>query len=300
MNETPPCQRKPSTPFTPQAKKPLPDAQTAKAAQISKSAKYITSSKVVLGIFFTCALTFAIAGSFLPLNGTDINGASFEMPSATHLLGTDNLGRDVCARLCHGGAQVLGIAAFTTVIAGVVGIIGGFIMAGTKIVGKVLMFIVDVFIALPSMLVMMVLIFGLGSGIATMACVTTAVAAPFIARYTQSIAQPVLASPYVQAAYLAGDSAITIAWREVLPTIVLPLANTLGILFISAMYLIASAAFLGFDPLGSSSDWGTMVEAGLKGLSLNPWASIAPAAALASITVPGNLLIDWLGKKGDR
>lgn len=253
---------------------------------------------VVLAAFFALALGFALVGFFVPADGETTGGTSFAAASADHVLGTDNLGRDVFARVLHGGAQLLGIAVLSTLVAAVVGIAGGFAIAGRGVVAKVLVFAVDLLLVIPSMLLMMVLVFGMGPGVATMACVTTAVSAPFLARYTRSVALPVLRSDYVEQARLVGDPAWKIAFREVLPTIALPLATDTGLFFIGAVYLVASAAFLGFDPLGSSSDWGTMVEAGLRGLSLNPWATIAPALALASITVSGNLLIDRIGNRG--
>lgn len=251
-----------------------------------------------LAIFFVVAVGFALVGFLVPVDSATTGGTSFAAASADHVLGTDNLGRDVLARVLHGGAQLLGIAALSTLVAAVVGITWGFAIAGRGAVAKVLMFAVDLFVVVPSMLLMMVLVFGMGPGVATMACVTTAVSAPFIARYTRSVALPALCSDYVEQARLVGDPAWKIAFREVLPNIALPLATDTGLLFIGAIYLVASAAFLGFDPLGSSSDWGTMVEVGLRGLSLNPWATIAPAVALASVTVSGNLLIDRIGNRG--
>lgn len=254
---------------------------------------------VALVVFFALAMTFALLGALVPADGSTTGGMSFAAASAEHLLGTDNLGRDVLARVLHGGAQLLGVAAVATLVASTVGIAWGFAISGRGTLARALAFAVDLFVVLPSMLVMMVLVFGMGSGVATMACVTTAVSAPFVARYTRSVALPVLKSDYVEQARLAGDPSWRIVLREVLPNIVLPLATDAGLRFISAVYLVTSAAFLGFDPLGSSSDWGTMIEAGSNGMSLNPWAAIAPALALACVTVSGNLLVDRIGKRDE-
>lgn len=78
------------------------------------------------------------------------------------------------------------------------------------------------------------------------------------------------ASPYVTAARLSGDSAAKTAVREVLPNLAVPLATTVGMRFINSVYLVATAAFLGFDPLGTGSDWGTMIQTGVTGISLKP------------------------------
>ena len=70
-------------------------------------------------------------------------------------------------------------------------------------------------------------------------------------------------------------------------------------LFINSVYLVATAAFLGFDPLGTGSDWGTMIQTGVTGISLNPWAALAPTIAIACITISGNLLLDRIGKRSN-
>ena len=268
-------------------------------AKKSFGRKRISIPSAGLAVFFALSVLFALVGFFFPIGGETAGGISFAPASADHVLGTDNLGRDVFARVLHGGAQLLGVAAVSTIVATAVGIAWGFAIVGKGVLAKALGFVVDLFVVMPSMLVMMVLVFGMGSGIATMACVTTAVSAPFIARYARSVALPVLESGYVEQARLAGDPTWKIAVREVLPNIALPLATDAGLRFISAVYLVASAAFLGFDPLGTSADWGTMIEAGASGMSLNPWATIAPALALACVTVSGNLLIDRIGKRSE-
>ena len=87
--------------------------------------------------------------------------------------------------------------------------------------------------------------------------------------------------------------------REVLPNLAVPLATTVGMRFINSVYLVATAAFLGFDPLGTGSDWGTMIQTGVTGISLNPWAALAPTIAIACITISGNLLLDRIGKRSN-
>ena len=145
----------------------------------------------------------------------------------------------------------------------------------------------------------MVLVVRAWFGSGTMIVVTTAVSAPYIARYTRSLVRPVAASPYVTAARLSGDSAAKTAVREVLPNLAVPLATTVGMRFINSVYLVATAAFLGFDPLGTGSDWGTMIQTGVTGISLNPWAALAPTIAIACITISGNLLLDRIGKRSN-
>ena len=257
----------------------------------SISEKLLSWPDLVLLVFFIAFLALALAGSLSPADGTSTVGAAFMPPSAEHPLGTDGLGRDVLARLMHGGAHLIAVAAVSTAVAAAVSAKGRF--------ADVLSYLLDLLLVIPSILVVMVLVFGLGSGVGTMIVVTTAVSAPYIARYTRSLVRPVAASPYVTAARLSGDSAAKTAVREVLPNLAVPLATTVGMRFINSVYLVATAAFLGFDPLGTGSDWGTMIQTGVTGISLNPWAALAPTIAIACITISGNLLLDRIGKRSN-
>ena len=261
----------------------------------SISEKLLSWPDLVLLVFFIAFLALALAGSLSPADGTSTVGAAFMPPSAEHPLGTDGLGRDVLARLMHGGAHLIAVAA----VSAAVGVALGFAVSANGRFADVLSYLLDLLLVIPSILVVMVLVFGLGSGVGTMIVVTTAVSAPYIARYTRSLVRPVAASPYVTAARLSGDSAAKTAVREVLPNLAVPLATTVGMRFINSVYLVATAAFLGFDPLGTGSDWGTMIQTGVTGISLNPWAALAPTIAIACITISGNLLLDRIGKRSN-
>lgn len=252
----------------------------------------------LLPAVFCIFLGLALLGGLVPLDGTTSYGMGYEAPCAAHPLGTDGLGRDVLARTLGGGSQLIWVALIATVASTLVGLALGFATAAPGLVCRGVAAVVDLLVVLPTMLVMMVLVYGLGSGVVTMVAVMCAVTAPYLARYVRSLVRPVLASDYVAQARLAGDCGALIMVREVLPVIAVPLLADTGQRFISAVYLVASASFLGFDALGSGADWGTMIQSGLAGLALNPWASLAPAIALACVTVPGNLLLDRLGGRG--
>lgn len=272
--------------------KPRVDA----AASVVRKPPTGGAASVVLAAFFAVAVGVAVFGALVPLDGTSTVGMGFEPPSADHPLGTDKLGRDVLARTLHGGARLLGVALVATLAATAMGTLLGFATAGRSWGARGLSAVVDLFVVIPSVVTLMVLVFGLGAGVGTMVVVTVVASAPYMARYMRSVVRPVLASDYVAAARLAGDPVWLVAVREVLPNVALPMAASAGQRFIGAVYLVASAAFLGFDPLGGGADWATMIQEGMGGLALNPWATLAPAIALACVTVSGNLLIDRLGK----
>jgi len=226
-------------------------------------------------------------------DGADATVATGYLSPAQHgPLGTDGLGRDVWLRLAHGGAGLLLVAVIATAAAMLIGIVLGLTLTAHNLVARLLGLLTDLLLVIPSMLTMMVLVFGLGSGVWTMVLIMTVASVPFVARFTRSIATPVLGSDYVLAARAAGDSWYTVFRREVLPNLAPPLLADAGTRLISALYLVAAAGFLGFSPLGGDGDWATMVQAGLEGIRLNPWASLAPALAIAAVTIPANLLAD--------
>lgn len=258
--------------------------------------------RTVTTTLLTTLLAAAIAATLLgPLLAGDTRttvAASFAPPGTGLPLGSDALGRDVLARLLAGGASLLLVSAISTVVAVLTGILLGFTLCIRSRAVRVLGFVLDVVLVVPPLLAVMVLVFGLGPGIVTMVLAAVVVTAPFVARYTHSLVIPLRDADFVLAARLAGDSDPTVAVREILPNLWLPLLTDAGMRMVAILYLVAAAGFLGFDPLGGGGDWASMVQRGLEGLRLNPWASAAPALAIAAITVPANFLIDRVGKVG--
>lgn len=237
-------------------------------------------------------LALAFLGPLVAGDGRRTVAPSFAPPTVELPLGTDVLGRDVLARLLSGGSGLLAVAALATVVAVCAGTILGFATAHRDVVSTTLNWILDVVLVVPAMLTMLVLIFGLGAGPVTIVAITSAISAPFVARYVRSLARPLLAADFVLAARAGGDSWGRVFVREIAPVAFGPIAADAGARFVGAVYLVASASFLGFDPLGSESDWASMVQEGLQGISLNPWAALAPAIAIAAVTIPANLLVD--------
>lgn len=246
-------------------------------------------------VIIASTLLGPLIAAALGLDGARTTAPAFSPPGEGMPLGTDKLGRDVTARVLTGGAELLGVAALSTLAAMLVGVALGLALALSHRLARWLMVLIDTLVVLPSIITMMVLIYGLGGGLATIVLVMTVVSAPFIARYTRTLTAQVAGSEYVLMARLAGDSAPRIAVREILPNLTGPLLTETGYRFIGSLYLVAAAGFLGLQPLETGSDWATMVAEGLPGIALNPWASLAPALAIAAVTIPVNLLLDRTG-----
>lgn len=246
----------------------------------------------ILTAVFVMIVTAVLIGPLIPRDGDRTVSSGYAPPRAGLPLGTDAIGRDVLARVLHGGAGLLLIAVVATVVSVVVGVLLGMLLSFRGRVTAVIAAGLDVALVIPGMLVMLMLVYGLGGGVGTMVLVATLVNAPFVARFTRALTLPLLEADYVVAARMAGDGWPRTILREVLPNVAGPLATDAGARFIGSLYMVAAAGFLGFSPLGTDNDWATMIQEGLAGLALNPWASAAPALAVILVTVPANLLVD--------
>lgn len=250
------------------------------------------STTRVLAVVSAIVMIVVLAGPLIPREGGKTVAPGYAPPGPGLPLGTDGIGRDVFARVLHGGAGLLLIAVVATVVSVAVGIVLGILLSFRGRVTAAVAAGLDVALVIPGMLVMLMLVYGLGGGTGTMVLIATLVNAPFIARFTRALTLPLLDADYVVAARMAGDSWPKVVVREILPNVAGPLATDAGARFIGSLYMVAAAGFLGFSPLGNDHDWATMIQAGLPGLRLNPWASAAPALAVVLVTVPVNLLVD--------
>ncbi|MGH8908723.1 MAG: ABC transporter permease [Egibacteraceae bacterium] len=173
-------------------------------------------------------------------------GAPFAPPGDGSPLGTDFLGRDVLSRLLWGGRSIVLIAVAAMVLAYASGMALGLI-AGLSRSGRdgLLLRPVDLLLALPPFLVLAVLATGGGRGVTVLILAGAFANLPFITRYTRAATLDVSVKGYVEAAVMRGEGKVWVAAREVLPNIAATLLADAGVRFIGAVYLVASANFLG-------------------------------------------------------
>jgi peptide/nickel transport system permease protein len=265
------------------------------------------TSPAVLAIVLAAALGAALALALLgpavaPRSATEIVGVPFTRdPGGASPLGTDHLGRDVLSRLLHGGRSLVLVPLAGTVLATVLGGTLGVLAASTgRRPQTVLSRCLDVLIVLPPVLVLLVL---LNTGaprtlvlVATIVLVTT----PFAARYARAAAEPLLHTGYVEHELAAGGRLLGVLVRDVVPNLAGPLLADTGLRYVGAVYLTASAGFLGYGPAGAGADWGSMIAENMPGAGLNVLAVLAPCAALVLFTVSANLLADRLAHRWAR
>jgi peptide/nickel transport system permease protein len=224
--------------------------------------------------------------------GTPLSGPS----SAAHL-GTDFLGRDVLSRLLYGGRSVIGLAAAATILAYVVGLAIGLIAGYTRSkVDPILMRTVDVMLAFPPLLFLLVLITGAGTGVGVLIIGVAAIQAPSISRIVRTATLEVSVRGYVEAAIARGERAFAVILREVLPNILAPVLVDAGLRFTYSILIIASVNYLGLGLQPPASDWALLISENREYIALNVWAVLAPAAMIAMLTIGVNLMGDAIAR----
>jgi len=245
---------------------------------------------ILLGI----VLFVAFAGPFLaPHDPAEPVGFPGADPSRDALLGTDGLGRDVLSRVLHGGLTVIGLGLAAAVVSYLLGVVIG-LTAGysSNLLDPFLMRSVDVLLAFPPLLFVLVLVTGAGTSVAVLVFAVGIVQMTGISRMVRAATLEVAVRGYVEAAVARGERLPAVLRREILPNIVTPLLADFGLRFTYAIVLIASMNFLGLGLVPPTADWGLMIAENRALISLNMWAVVAPAILLALLTVAVNLVGD--------
>jgi len=218
-------------------------------------------------------------------------------PSSHYLLGTDFLGRDVFSRLLYGGRSVITLAALATGLGYLIGMSVGLIAGFSRSrIDPVLMRSVDVMLAFPPLLFLLVLISGAGTGVQVLVIGVAVIQAPGISRIVRTATLEVSVRGYVEAAIARGERSYAVIVREVLPNIMAPVLVDSGLRFTYSILIIASVNFLGLGLQPPASDWALMISDNRQYIAIQAWAVLAPAAMIALLTIGINLTGDAIAR----
>lgn len=215
-------------------------------------------------------------------------------PSATHWLGTDDLGRDVFSRLLHGGRISLVVGGSVTVVAVVIGAALGLLAGYFARLDGPLMRILDGIMAFPGVLLAIAVVVSLGPGVGSVIAALALVYTPVVARLIRSTTLVIKRMPYVEAARAVGLRDGTILWRYVLANSVSPLVVQATFIVAYAILAEASLSFLGAGVHPEAPTWGNMLRDGQRLLSRAWWLAVVPGAMLFFTVFALNLLGDAL------
>ncbi len=220
-------------------------------------------------------------------------------PSAEHLLGTDEGGRDVLTRLLYGARVSLLIGVVPALLSLALGSALG-VLAGYRggLTDAIIMRLADVTLAFPSMLLAMVIMYSLGGGIVDVFLTLTLVNWANVARVVRAQTLQLKSSEYVEAAQVIGVSRATVMRRHILPNCL----STMLVLFTlnvpASILTESSLSFLGLGVQPPNASWGLMINVGRQYLYTAPWLCFAPGAAIMLIVLAfnfmGNGLLDVL------
>lgn len=215
-------------------------------------------------------------------------------PSSVHLLGTDELGRDVFSRLLV-GARLSLLAGFSVVLVGsVIGTFYGGIaaFAGGK-VEETAMRVTDLFFAFPPLILAMSISAALGVGAANTMIAMSIVWWPRYARLSRSLVIAQRHLEYVEAARVVGCSGRRTLFRHILPNMLGPIIVLVTLDIGSAIIIFAGLSFLGLGAVPPAPEWGAMVSSG-RTLIESWWISAFPGLAIFSVVVGCNFLGDGI------
>lgn len=213
--------------------------------------------------------------------------------SEGHLLGTDELGRDMITRLMYGGriSLLMGVipvlAAF--VIGTSIGLFAGYM--GGKI-NMIIMRVLDVFYAFPSVLLAVAISGALGPGMSNSLIALTLIFVPQVVRVAESVTTQVRKLDYIEAARMSGAGAFSIIRVHVLGNVLGPVfVYSTGLLSVS-MILASGLSFLGLGVKPPEPEWGLMLNTLRSAIYINPWLAALPGVLIFITSIAFNLLAD--------
>ena len=261
--------------------------------------RFIRSFSGAVGVtivVFVVAVAF-FGRYFAPYDPNVPVSAPLSPPSSHYWLGTDFLGRDVFSRLLYGGRSVITLAALATGLGYLIGMSVGLIAGFSRSrVDPVLMRSVDVMLAFPPLLFLLVLISGAGTGVQVLVIGVALIQAPGISRIVRTATLEVSTRGYVEAAIARGERSYAVIVREVLPNIMAPVLVDSGLRFTYSILIIASVNFLGLGLQPPASDWALMISDNRQYIAIQAWAVLAPAAMIALLTIGINLTGDAIAR----
>lgn len=261
---------------------------------INKRDTHFRAGAIITGIM---VLIILIGIFWTPYDPNAMDGtAKMQSPSMSHILGTDNFGRDIFSRVVQGAGSTFLIAAATVAIGLVIGILLGSI---TGYYGgwmdEVLMRINDSILAFPSILLVLVLIAIIGPGKYNIIAALGILFIPSFARIVRTEVAKQKNTDYVRSAKLMGASDMRILLLHILPNIVPVLLSSIAIGFNNAVLAEASMSYLGVGVQPPDPSLGRMLSEAQGFLSGAPWYAISVGVAIIFLILGFGLLSEGLG-----
>ena len=259
--------------------------------------KFLHNKKAMLGLAIVVLLVLAVL--FIPLfkdmdpYTTDRLAGFNSKPSAAHPLGTDDVGRDLFARLLYGGRISLFVGIMSTIISVAIGIplglIAGYFRGPAE---SIIMRTADAFMSFPSMVLILVLVAVFGPSILTVTVVIGILGWTAIAKLIYGNVLSIREREYIQATKAVGMKTIPILFTEVLPNAIPPVWANISFRVAGAILTESSLSFLGLGVQTPQASWGNIIYAAqnLMVLTARPWVWIPPGLCIILVVVGFNFI----------
>lgn len=237
----------------------------------------VLSGATIVLLLVLSFLATPIAGSPTAIDTSQILAS----PSSAHLLGTDELGRDVVARTLAGGRVTLMVAFGAMAVSMLIGIVWGFVAAAAgRMADESLMRVADTCMAIPPILLALILVAAFGASTWTLALISGLLLAPQAARVARAALLAELHSNYCLAARAVGVSPLRTVFGELLPNASPALIAQASLNIAWAIGIEASLSFLGLGVQPPDASWGTLLQEGYGNLYRSVLLTIVPAVAI--------------------
>lgn len=242
-------------------------------------------------------IIMAVFADFIAPYGVDDQDLTmkFQAPSAAHIFGTDDFGRDVFSRVIYGSRYSLAIGACAAILSAAVGMLIGSVAGfyGGK-ADNLLMRFIDIMLAIPSTLLGISIVAALGNGIRNVIIAVAIGAVPAYARIVRASILSVKEQEYIEAARSIGASDFRIIMRHILPNCLAPIIVQITMSVAKAILEASSLSFIGLGVQPPSAEWGAMLSAARPYFRSYWWVMTFPGLAIMMIIFGLNLFGDGL------
>ncbi len=222
----------------------------------------------------------------------------FAPPSAGHLLGTDDFGRDVLSRIIHGSRSALLVGVVSVTIAVALGMAAGLLAAmSSGLVDNVVMLVMDSLLSFPTVLLAITVVSFLGYGLTQVMIAIGVIYSPTFARLVRAEALVIKTEEYVEASRSLGSRSLKVVFRHIVPNLSGKVIVQASVTFALAVVVEASLSYLGLGTQPPTPSWGLMLKDARNYLVQAPWMALYPGLVLAFTVLSFNVIGDTLSER---
>jgi len=267
-------------------------SRTRRLLSAAASQPVAAGAVVVLALVLAAAVLAGLIAQSDPLGISPRN--RYQAPGAEFLFGSDQFGRDIFARVLHGGRISLAVGALSASLAAVAGTLAGLLAGSFRAVDTVLMRVMDGLMAIPNILLAVAIVSLVGPSLMSIVIAICIPEIPRVARLIRAMALSLREEPYVQAAIGMSLPRWKVLARHILPGCLAPLAVQFSYMFAAAILAEAVLGFLGVGFPSEIPSWGNVIAEGKSAFQRAPWCILFPGLFLSVTVLAVNVLGDGL------